>query len=72
MLRATTTSAVRAFKPVQVSAIARRNYSDAFNKKEKAAEEQYVRAKEAEQIKHLREELAKKEKEIAELKKIKK
>jgi len=45
MLRTTTIAAVRAFKPVQVSAIARRNYSEAFNKKEKAAEDQYVRQK---------------------------
>lgn len=45
MLRTTTTAAVRAFKPVQVSSIARRNYSDAFGKKEKAAEDLYVREK---------------------------
>ncbi|GJJ68750.1 ATPase inhibitor, mitochondrial [Entomortierella parvispora] len=72
MLRTTSTAAVRAFKPVQVSAIARRNYSDTFNKREKAAEDQYARQKEAEQIKQLKEALAKKEKEIEELKKSKK
>ncbi|KAG0306051.1 hypothetical protein BGZ98_003038 [Dissophora globulifera] len=69
MLRTTTTAAVRAFKPVQVSAVARRNYSDKFGDKEKAEEAQYIRAKEAEQTKKLKQELAKKEKELADLKK---
>ncbi|KAG0363925.1 hypothetical protein BGZ54_007959 [Gamsiella multidivaricata] len=70
MLRTTTTAAVRAFKPAQVSAIPRRNYSDgAFSDKERAEEAKYIRAKEAEQIKKLKEQLAQREKEIAELKK---
>lgn len=46
MLRTTTTAAVRAFKPVQVSAIPRRAYSeDAFKKKETAEEAKYFRQK---------------------------
>lgn len=46
MLRTTTVAAVRAFKPVQVSAIPRRAYSeDAFKKKETAEEAKYFRAK---------------------------
>lgn len=46
MLRTTTAAAVRAFKPVQVSAIPRRAYSeDAFKKKETAEEAKYFRAK---------------------------
>ncbi|KAF9427236.1 hypothetical protein BGZ94_005251 [Podila epigama] len=70
MLRTTTTAAVRAFKPVQVAAIPRRAYAeDAFKKKETAEEAKYFRQKEAEEIKKLREALAKKEKEIEELKK---
>ncbi|KAF9114732.1 hypothetical protein BGX27_009956 [Mortierella sp. AM989] len=68
MLRTTTATAVRAFKPIQVSAIARRNYTNKFSEKEQAEEAQYIRAKEAEQIKHLKEILAAKEKEIEELK----
>ncbi|KAF9321042.1 hypothetical protein BG000_010589 [Podila horticola] len=73
MLRTTTVAAVRAFKPVQVSAIPRRAYSeDAFKKKETAEEAKYFRQKEAEEIKKLREALAAKEKEIAALKKEKK
>ncbi|KAF9357579.1 hypothetical protein BGX26_003475 [Mortierella sp. AD094] len=73
MLRTTTTTAVRAFKPIQISAVARRNYTtDSFKEKETAEEAKYIRAKEAEQIKTLKETLAKKEKEIEELKKAKK
>ncbi|KAF9910772.1 hypothetical protein EC991_005489 [Linnemannia zychae] len=73
MLRTiTSTSAVRTFKPVQVAAAARRSYSNTFGDKEKAEEAKYIRQKEAEQIKKLREELARKEKEIEELKKSKK
>ncbi|KAF9178940.1 hypothetical protein BGZ51_007357 [Haplosporangium sp. Z 767] len=69
MLRTTTTAAVRAFKPVQASAIARRNYSESsFSQKEKAEEAKYIRSKEQETIKKLREELAKKEKEVQDLK----
>jgi hypothetical protein len=46
MLRTTTVAAVRAFKPVQVSAIPRRAYSeDAFKKKETAEEAKYFRQK---------------------------
>ncbi|KAF9909168.1 hypothetical protein BX616_011282 [Lobosporangium transversale] len=69
MLRTTTTTAVRVFKPVQVSTVARRMYSNTFSDKERAEENQYIRQKEAEQIKKLKEQLAQKEKEIAELKK---
>lgn len=46
MLRTTTVAAARAFKPVQVSAIPRRAYSeDAFKKKETAEEAKYFRQK---------------------------
>ncbi|KAF8955583.1 hypothetical protein BGZ46_002606 [Entomortierella lignicola] len=69
MLRTTTVSALRAFKPVQVSALARRNYNTTFSDKEKAEEAKYIRTKEAEQLKKLKETLAEKEKEIEELKK---
>ncbi|KAG0205836.1 hypothetical protein BGX28_002616 [Mortierella sp. GBA30] len=80
MLRTTTTAAVRAFKPVQVSAITRRAYSSKpLDDRESAAENRYIREKarfccdpmtrEAEQIKKLKEEIAKKNKEIEELKK---
>lgn len=74
MLRTTTTATVRAFKLVQVSAVARRNYTttEKFHEKEKADEDQYIRAKEAEQTKKLKEQLAAKEREIADLKKAKK
>ncbi|KAF9151760.1 hypothetical protein BG015_006246 [Linnemannia schmuckeri] len=74
MLRTiTTTNAVRAFKPVQAATAARRAYSaTGFDNKEKAEEAKYIRAKEQEQIKKLREELARKEKEIEDLKKNKK
>ncbi|KAG0254534.1 hypothetical protein BG011_005674 [Mortierella polycephala] len=69
MLRTTTTAAVRALKPVQASAIACRNYSSgSFSQKEKAEEAKYIRAKEQETIKKLQEELAKKDKELQELK----
>ncbi|KAF9927056.1 hypothetical protein FBU30_003518 [Linnemannia zychae] len=69
-----TSSAVRTVrKPVQVAAVAR-SYSTAstLSDKERAEEAQYIRQKEQEQIKKLREELARKEKEIEELKKAKK
>ncbi|KAF9087346.1 hypothetical protein BGX29_000871 [Mortierella sp. GBA35] len=70
MLRTTTTTAVRAFKPVQAAAAARCGYSsNTFSDKEKAEEAKYIRAKEQELIKKLREELARKEKEIEDLKK---
>ncbi|KAI1320403.1 hypothetical protein EDD11_001206 [Mortierella claussenii] len=71
MLRTTTTTAVRIFKPVQVAAVARRNYTNSFSDKEKAEEAKYIRAKEAEQIKKLKEQLAAKEKELADLRKSK-
>ncbi|KAF9580957.1 hypothetical protein BGW38_002201 [Lunasporangiospora selenospora] len=69
MLRATTTTAVRAFKPVQVSAIARPYSTGKFNEKERAEEEIYFRKKEQEEIAKLREALAKAEKQIEDLKK---
>ncbi|KAK3838548.1 MAG: hypothetical protein JOS17DRAFT_730473 [Linnemannia elongata] len=73
MLRTiTATNAVRTFKPVQAATAARRAYSTGFDNKEKAEEAKYIRAKEHEQIKKLREELARKEKEIEDLKKNKK
>ncbi|KAF9579177.1 hypothetical protein BGW38_004663 [Lunasporangiospora selenospora] len=79
MLRVTgTVSAVRRLPLVvrsqlPLSAIAsRRAYTDgAFGKKERAEEEVYARTKEAEQIKQLREALAKKEREVDDLKKAK-
>ncbi|KAG9072514.1 hypothetical protein KI688_000285 [Linnemannia hyalina] len=72
MLRTiTATNAVRTFKPVQ-AATAARAYSTGFDSKEKAEEARYIRAKEQEQIKKLKEELARKEKEIEDLKKTKK
>ncbi|KAF9995824.1 hypothetical protein BGZ65_008556 [Modicella reniformis] len=69
MLRTTSTAAIRAFRPVQLSAVTRRhNTTGSFSEKEKAEEAKYIRAKEAEQIKKLREELAKKQKEVDDLK----
>ncbi|KAF9946021.1 hypothetical protein BGZ70_003450 [Mortierella alpina] len=71
MLRTTTTTALRTFKPAQVSAV--RAYSGkALSDKETAEENRYAHAREQEQIKQLKEALAKKEKEIEELKKAKK
>ncbi|KAG0001179.1 hypothetical protein BGZ80_001930 [Entomortierella chlamydospora] len=55
MLRTTTTAAVRAFKPVQFSVVARRNYTDKFKEKETAEEAKYIRTKEAEREKALKE-----------------
>ncbi|KAG0284940.1 hypothetical protein BGZ96_010745 [Linnemannia gamsii] len=74
MLRTiTATNAVRTFKPVQAATAARRAYTtSSFEGKEKAEEIKYIRAKEQEQMKKLKEELARKEKEIEELKKSKK
>ncbi|KAK3825902.1 MAG: hypothetical protein J3Q66DRAFT_328886 [Benniella sp.] len=74
MLRITTSAAVRTLKPVQVAAVAPRAYTTTgkFSEKEQAEETKYIRAKEAEQIKKLKEELAKREQEIADLKKGKK
>ncbi|KAF8928132.1 ATPase inhibitor mitochondrial precursor [Dissophora ornata] len=74
MLRTTSTVAIRAFKPVQVAYVARCSYTTtgSFSEKEKAEEVKYIRAKEAEQIKKLKEQLAQREKEIADLKKEKK
>ncbi|KAF8944499.1 hypothetical protein BGZ47_004157 [Haplosporangium gracile] len=70
MLRTiTTTNAVRTFKPVQATTAVRRAYSTGFDNKEKAEEARYIRAKEQEQIKKLKEELARKDKEIEDLKK---
>ncbi|KAF9433922.1 hypothetical protein BGZ76_008808 [Entomortierella beljakovae] len=67
MLRTTTTATVRAFRPVQVSAVARRCYTNKFSEKELAEEAQFIRAREAEKAK-IQEQLAQKEKEIADLK----
>ena len=52
MLRTTTATAVRAFKPIQVSVIARRNYTNKFSEKEQAEEAQYIRAKVRIEIHH--------------------
>ncbi|KAF9114731.1 hypothetical protein BGX27_009955 [Mortierella sp. AM989] len=67
MLRITTTTAVRTFKPTQVSVAACRNYTD-FAEKERAEEAKYIRAKDAEQIKKLREKIAQAEKQVEEIK----
>ncbi|KAF9951791.1 hypothetical protein BGZ70_000857 [Mortierella alpina] len=75
MLRVTTASAVRAvsaFKPAaRYSPVAIRSYSEAFKKKEKAQEEVFFRQREQEEIKKLREALAKKELEAEELRQAK-
>ncbi|KAG0237461.1 hypothetical protein BGX31_003586 [Mortierella sp. GBA43] len=69
MLRTTSAAAVRVFKPVQVAAVARRGYSEGtFSEKERAEEARFARQRDAEKIKKLQEELAKREKEIADLK----
>ncbi|CAG8555562.1 4753_t:CDS:2 [Acaulospora morrowiae] len=44
-----------------------RDSDSAFSKKEKAVEDQWIRAHDAEKIKHLREELAKQKKKLKEL-----
>ncbi|KAF9929607.1 hypothetical protein BGZ75_010111 [Mortierella antarctica] len=75
MLRVTTASAIRAvsaFRPAtRYSPVAIRSYSEAFKKKEKAQEEVFFRQREEQEIKKLREALAKKEKEAEELRKAK-
>ncbi|KAF9958713.1 hypothetical protein BGZ72_011080 [Mortierella alpina] len=75
MLRVTAASTVRAvsaFKPAaRFSPVAIRSYSEAFKKKEKAQEEVFFRQREEQEIKKLRETLAKKEKEAEELRKAK-
>ncbi|KAF9287058.1 hypothetical protein BGZ68_002272 [Mortierella alpina] len=76
MLRVTTASAVRAvcaIKPAaRCSPVAIRSYAeDAFKRKEKAQEEVFFRQREEQEIKKLRETLAKKEKEAEELRKAK-
>ncbi|KAG0045389.1 hypothetical protein BGZ83_009406 [Gryganskiella cystojenkinii] len=54
---------------LRIAIASTRSYSEAFKRKEKAQEEVYYRQKEQEEIKKLRESLAKAEKEAAELKK---
>ncbi|KAF9288344.1 hypothetical protein BGZ74_000941 [Mortierella antarctica] len=74
MLRIVTTSAVRTLRPIQASSVlARRAYAEnAFKDKERAAEEVYIRTKEAEQqkiLKSLKAQIAQADKELEALKK---
>ncbi|KAF9409317.1 hypothetical protein BGZ94_001997 [Podila epigama] len=72
MLRIVTQISVRTLRPQRASsAMVLRAYSTEgmFKQKEKAAEDIYIRAKEAEQVKALKEKLAKAEKELDILKK---
>ncbi|KAF9389495.1 hypothetical protein CPB97_011239 [Podila verticillata] len=74
MLRIITTSAVRTMRPIQASSVlARRAYAEgAFKEKERAAEEVYIRTKEAEQaklVKSLKMQIAQADKELEALKK---